>query len=266
MQVSHKIDQLISSLNELKPLLSEDKNENSKQFSDLLHGSLEGSSSIDENLKSVATLPDQKKTAEIPDWVDTDYGFDPENPRKPNMRELMESFSNKSVEDLYKEPVAVWKGVSHNASEILYGVIDANNDTRNWSEIMSADDSLSAARMETRKIYDPKVDIESIFIDGELINQQAVLKDQNENILRIIPSDITLAEATIRNFGATESSVPKNIEAKIVDGKFDNNLLSFLKSFDKKPSTVEKVVIQSAGEALAAKLSQQIPLDELAKI
>ena len=39
----------------------------------------------------------------IPSWVDPDYGYDPQNPRKPNMRELMEAISGKDVEDLYAE-------------------------------------------------------------------------------------------------------------------------------------------------------------------
>ena len=130
MQVTHQIDKLISSLNELKPLLSEDKTENAKQFSELLLESLEDSSHSNKNLKMNAALLDQKNANEIPHWVDQDYGYDPENPRKPNMRELMEAISGKSVETLYSEPAESWTSVSNNASEILYGVVDTSSDPR----------------------------------------------------------------------------------------------------------------------------------------
>ena len=55
----------------------------------------------------------QKKSVDkIPSWVDPDYGYDPQNPRKPNMRELMEAMSGKNVEDLYAEPNENWQKIS----------------------------------------------------------------------------------------------------------------------------------------------------------
>ena len=39
-------------------------------------------------------------TALITSWVDPDYGIDVEKSRKPNMRELIEAISGKSVEEL----------------------------------------------------------------------------------------------------------------------------------------------------------------------
>lgn len=266
MQVTHQIDKLISSLNELKPLLSEDKTENAKQFSELLLESLEDSSHSNKNLKMNAALLDQKNANEIPHWVDQDYGYDPENPRKPNMRELMEAISGKSVETLYSEPAESWTSVSNNASEILYGVVDTSSDPRDWSKIMAADDTLAAARAETGMLHDPKIHIESIFTNGELTNQIAILKDKKGNNLRVIPADTTLANETLRNFGATSASVPKNIEDKVIAEKFNGKLLNFLKNFDKSSSAIQQLVVQSASEVMANKISQEIPLYELAKL
>jgi len=77
---------------------------------------------------------------EIPDWVDPDYGYDPANPRKPNMREMMNA--GLSTKD---------------ASEMLYGVVGSNKDTRNWDAIMASDDIATTARAATNQMYsDPR--------------------------------------------------------------------------------------------------------------
>lgn len=266
MQVTHQIDKLISSLNELKPLLSEDKNENATQFSELLLETLEDSSNSNENLKMTTALLDQKKNSNIPHWVDQDYGYDPENPRKPNMRELMEAFSGKSVETLYSEPAENWTSVSRNASEILYGVVDNNVDARDWSKIMTAEDTLAAARAETGKLYDPKIHVESIFTNGELTNQIAVLKDKTGNNLRVIPTNTTIANETLRNFGATRASVPIDIESKVIAEKFNKNLLNFLKNFDKEPEMLETTALKATTDAIAKRLSEDIPMNERDKL
>ena len=99
-----------------------------------------------------------------------------------------------------------------------------------------------------------------------LTEQMAVIKDNRGNILTSLPSDIISAEETLLNFGATKGSIPSNLEEKIDPEKFENDLLSFLKNFDNKPITIQEVVVQSASEVIANKLSQEIPLDELAKL
>jgi len=73
---------------------------------------------------------------EIPSWVDPAYGYNPANPRKPNMREMMNA--GLSTKD---------------ASEMLYGVVGANTDTRNWDSIMASDNILSAAQQATGQMY-----------------------------------------------------------------------------------------------------------------
>ena len=74
----------------------------------------------------------------VPAWVDPDYGYDPANPRKPNMREMMEALSGRTVEELYADPDSNWQDISRKASDILYGVVGSNQDTRNFNAIMDA--------------------------------------------------------------------------------------------------------------------------------
>ena len=267
MQLAGKIDNLITELTQLRPSLSDDQTSNESRFSDLLTASLKNDdrtaeTEIDATLPSIAKLENA-----IPSWVDPDYGYDPNNPRKPNMRELMEAMSGKHVEDLYHDPEENWKKISREASEILYGVVGTNEDTRDWSSIMSSSDILTNAREQTGLMYDPEVSIQSNFNDeGILIEQVALIKDNKNNILRSLPNNVSAAEEVLLNFGATKKSIPMNIEEQIDPEVFDNDLLAFLKNFDDNTTSVQQLVIQSTSEVIINKLSQEIPPDELAKL
>jgi len=267
MQVSNQIEQLIQALNELKPLLSEDKQYNAKKFAEVLKASLENSSGNAEIKKETINVTDQKMVDQIPYWVDPNYSYDPANPRKPNMRELMQAISGKNVEELYLEQNENWENMSHKSSEILYGVLGPNKDTRDWSVIMRSDDILTAAKEETGKMLEPKVQILTKFDNnGEVTNQVAVLKDKNENILREISPDLSVAEDTLRTFGATYASVPENIEEDVVMDKFDKNLLNFLKVFDQKITTFDDIVLETTAEAMSKQMSKGDLLGDPAKL
>ncbi|MFL2775149.1 MAG: hypothetical protein ACJZ84_04165 [Paracoccaceae bacterium] len=145
--------------------------------------------------------------------------------------------------------------------------IGTNEDTRDWLSIMESENILASAQEQTRVMYEPQVDIQSNFNDsGVLTEQLAVIKDNKGNILRSLSSNIASAEETLLNFGTTKNSIPTNIEKRIDPEKFNIKLLTFLKNFDAKPTTLQQVVVQSASEVIANKLSQEIPLDELAKL
>jgi hypothetical protein len=267
MQVISKIDHLINELTRLKPQLSDDSPSNEKRFNDLLTASIATDHTVaDEDME--ATFSANAKSVDIiPSWVDPDYGYDPQNPRKPNMRELMEAMSGKSVEDLYADPDKNWQKISRQASEMLHGVVGVNEDSRDWPSIMNSSDIPTEARKQTGNMYEPEVDIQSNFdSDGVLTEQMAVIKDNKGNTLRSLPSDITSAEETLINFGATKESIPANLEERIIPGKFDSDLLAFLKNFDNNPTSIKQVIVQSASEVIANKISQEIPLDELAEL
>ena len=267
MQVISKIDHLITELTRLKPQLSDDSPSNEKRFNDLLKASIETDRAVANADKEIAFSTNAQSLDVIPGWADPDYGYDPQNPRKPNMRELMEAMSGKNVEDLYANPDENWQKISRQASELLYGVVGANADTRDWPSIMNSSNILTAAQKQTGVMYEPEVDIQSNFNnDGGLTEQIAVIKDNKGNTLRSLPTDITSAEETLINFGANRESIPANLQERISPGKFDGDLLAFLKNFDNNPTSIKQVVVQSASEVIANKISQEIQLDELAKL
>ena len=267
MQVISKIDQLISQLTELKPELSNDSSSNQKKFDALLRSNIDAVYKVPDEVSEVEVATNAKIETGIPSWVDPDYGYDPQNPRKPNVRELMEAMSGKNVEDLYAEPDENWQKISQQASEMLYGVVGANEDPRDWPSIMNSNNILTEARKQTGAMYEPGVDIQSNFNnDGVLTEQIAVIKDNKGNTLSSLPSDITSAEETLLNFGATKESIPANLEERINPGSFESDFLAFLKNFDNNPTSIQQVVVQSASEVIANKISQEIPLDELAKL
>ena len=267
MEIINRIDKLIAQLNSLKPELSDDLSGNEKKFSDLLKSSVELSSEISDPSAEIENLQNKKASNVTPDWVDKNHEYNIQNPRKPNMRELMEAISGKSVDELYSEPEESWRKINNQAADLLYGVVGSNIDTRDWASIMSSENILKSLKEQTGIMYEPTLDILSSFDENNnLTKQTAVIKDKEGNTLRSIPETLPLAEETLRNFGANSNSIPNNLEAKVNPNFFDKNLLTFLKNFDKNSPSIQQVVVQSASEAIASKLSQEIPLDELAKL
>jgi hypothetical protein len=213
MQVISKIDQLITELTKLKPILSDDSPSNEKRFNDLLTASIANSHTVASEEMEDTFSTNAKSVEIIPNWIDPDYGYDPQNPRKPNMRELMEAMSGKTVEDLYSEPDENWQKVSLPASEMLYGVVSTNEDSRDWPSIMNSGDILTEARKQTGAMHKPEVGIQSYFNDDGILTEQiAVIKDNKGNVLRSLSNDTTSAEEALLNFGATKESIPTNLE------------------------------------------------------
>jgi len=95
----------------------------------------------DANTGSTASVSDNpvtnNSTSSIPAWVDPDYGYDVNNPRKPNMREMMEMISGMPLEELYSSGQD-WSGISKQASDLLYGSVGSNQDTRDFVAITDA--------------------------------------------------------------------------------------------------------------------------------
>ena len=75
--------------------------------------------------------------------------------KKPNMRELMEAIGGKSLEELQAD--GSYSDIAKQSSELLYGVVGANQDTRNWNEIMQSDNIVSAAQQATGQMYSNNV-------------------------------------------------------------------------------------------------------------
>ena len=97
---------------------------------------------------------------EIPEWVDNDYlssyvsSAKTGNPRKPNNREMMEMIAGVPIEQLYGTmESSEWTKISRLSSDLLYGVVGSNTDTRNWEAIMDSDDPVAAAQIATSLMY-----------------------------------------------------------------------------------------------------------------
>lgn len=77
------------------------------------------------------------------------------------MRELMEAIGGKSLEELQAD--GSYSDIAKQSSELLYGVVGANQDTRNWNEIMKSDNIVSAAQQATGQMYSsPEATAETI--------------------------------------------------------------------------------------------------------
>jgi hypothetical protein len=75
---------------------------------------------------------------------------------KPGMREMMEIMSGQSLEDnFYQRPDA--QEIVTKASNVLYGDIGANLDTRDWGAIMKSADPYKAAREGLKSMYSDPV-------------------------------------------------------------------------------------------------------------
>ena len=81
----------------------------------------------------------------IPDWVDNDYlgsyviSVKQGNPRKPNNREMTEMIAGVPIEQLYGTmETSEWQKYTSQSSNLLYGVVGSNTDTRDWQAITAA--------------------------------------------------------------------------------------------------------------------------------
>ena len=151
------------------------------------------------------------------------------------MRELMEALSGRSVETLYADSNSNWQDTSRLASELLYGVVGSNKDTRNWNAIMGSSDIVKAARQATGKIYAPAVGILSIRDDaGQVTEQLATIKNADGNILRSLTGGVDYVRETLENFGATSASIPEDLISQIVVDNFSDAILETLVNFKSK--------------------------------
>jgi hypothetical protein len=82
-------------------------------------------------------MAEENTTDNIPAWVDPDYSYDPANPRKPNMREMMEMIAGKTVEEIYASGED-YSDISRMASDLIYGSVGSNEDTRDFVAIGNA--------------------------------------------------------------------------------------------------------------------------------
>jgi len=242
MELSSRIDQVMSSSEALRINAAKQSERVSAQFSSDLETALqyENEGTINEIVQPVSK--DATADEQVPSWVAPGYSFDPTAPRKPNMREFMQALSNTTVEKLLNDPNPEYQQITRLASELLYGVVGSNEDTRDWSMIMGSGDIVKAARQATAEMYAPFVDVVLIKDDaGSLTQQIATINDADGNILRSLTGGVDYVRETLENFGATSASIPEDLTSRIVVDDFSDTILDALVNFKS----------QYEGEALA---------------
>lgn len=265
MLIANKIDQLIENLNNLRPELTESKFANRQKFNDLMQSSFQIEEQVSNPSNETKEILSQQKNeiSFLPDIaphnsnVKTDVS-------KPNMKELMEKLSGRKIEDLYADPDSDWVNLSIQASEILYGVLGSRADTRNWSQIMASKHIMDEARLETGKMFQPKVEIETLYDNSENIeSQSAVIKDKSGVILRQLSNNLYQTEFALLNYGADKSSIPTNLKEKIMVDDFDQNLIEFLTSYKGSPARFANNALRTATDVLSAQIELSVKSDML---
>lgn len=166
-----------------------------------------------------------------PSWVDTDYGYDPENPRKPNVRELVEALSGKSIKDLYEQDSSVWRSYFVKASDILYGTVSTVSDTRDWQKIMASADIETAAASEFADVFEPYIDVDSTYeqvtlSDGRVENiltaQFPVIKSKDGSVLSTsLSHNIEDLKDELSRFGGSKIALNRSVLSKVIISNFD---------------------------------------------
>ena len=310
MQVLNQINNLIENLESLRPLLSDDQTLNRSHFNEILKKSLnydvvndvketsfsDSDSTTDNNdgekfddgfvtkipaepeiLATTKQSEDAIDGSAVPYWVNPDYSYDPSNPRKPYMVELMKALSSTNASELYCKENLNSQDLYSLASELLYGVLGpAESDTRDWASIMNASDIVAAARQETNKLHNPVIDIASEFDqENELINQYAVLNSSSGKTLKALHGNIETVEYILDNFGVKSDAIPPNLEDKILVKNFDAEILKMLNSLPEKSDaitvgspteTLEALAVQSHIANLSKNSSEIIPPEEFDKL
>ena len=180
----------------------------SEKFSDILKDVSET-----QNLAIISGTADPDS---IPAWVDEDYGYDPNHPRNPNIRELIQAISGQSLEDLRKENPHKFSEIAYNAKELLYGVTNFGNDTRDWHEIMASKDIVSAARMATSAHFEFQLTTHSVIEKFDEIDVETkleiVITDNDQNILKNLDDTLENTKRSLFNYGITQEKLETLIE------------------------------------------------------
>ena len=153
----------------------------------------------------------QEGDSKIEAWQHRDYYFDPNNPRKPNMREMIESLSGFTLEDLISNKTEEFEEFSKKSSELLYGVLDSEYDPRQWAKIMSANDIYQSGIEETREMYNSVIGFD--IIEGEEVSS---IKKETGETLRVLSGSKVEVEQTLKNFGLSSENLSENFLKKLI--------------------------------------------------
>ena len=184
-------------------------------------------------------MAEENTTDNIPAWVDPDFSYDPANPRKPNMREMMEAIAGKTVEEIYASGED-YTNITRMASDLIYGVVGSNADTRDFIAIGNAatdpvtgeldkEKFIAATRIATAQMYGgTTVSYQSggyeTDIDGNTIigadnkpvelPKQLYIVGNNGTILRSLGGvNVEQMADTLKTFGVQDASWVDSVSA-----------------------------------------------------
>lgn len=177
----------------------------------------------------------------IPAWVDPSYGYDPLNPRKPNLKEMMNIIDVQINSDA-EETKYLSSSSNIIAAQILYGAVGSNEDTRDWQKIMGSENIIEAAHQETAKLHEPKLEIISEF-DGDmvLVDQKAAIKNKEEETLSILGGSAAQIKEKLFTYGVTVESIPENINEQITIETFEQEVITGIQDFKSEMLDAEGV-------------------------
>ena len=147
-----QMDQLITSLQNIRATLAEDNSKNNTgdfgaMFDTALSNALE-EPTPQMNVKAAAMAIDTPAQS-FDDYMAMNLlvtNLDTSRAARPNMREFMDATG----------------ASSQDASELLYGVIGSNGDYRDWGAIMASDNPIDAARAATGQLYNSSLSYEMV--------------------------------------------------------------------------------------------------------
>ena len=147
-----QMDQLITSLQNIRATLAEDNSKNNTgdfgaMFDTALSNALE-EPTPQMNVKAAAMAIDTPAQS-FDDYMAMNLlgtNLDTSRAARPNMREFMDATG----------------ASSQDASELLYGVIGSNGDYRDWGAIMASDKPIDAARAATGQLYNSSLTYEMV--------------------------------------------------------------------------------------------------------
>jgi hypothetical protein len=201
----------------------------------------------------------------IPKWVDDDYlssyVFSVKNgtPRKPNNREMTEMIAGVPIEQLYGTmETSEWTKITTQSSNLLYGVIGSNTDTRDWNAITSAatdpttgkvdsDKFVAATQIATSQMYGgTTVSYQSggyqtdeagntiMGADGKpaLLPSELYIVGGNGAILTQVSPNVDTMSNTLQNFGIKDTSW-----IDVVTPKMGDKINNYQFAFDKLKET-----------------------------
>lgn len=275
MEVQSQIDTLIKNLKALQPRLTDDVIKNQSEFKKMLEVTLAGEASVNNEIIEANFSDIPNSDIDIPAWVNKDYPYDPLNPRKPNMREMMEALSGQKLEVLYKQTELESNKIASLSSELLHSSVPGSRDRRNWNKIMGSENVLDEVRLQNSIINKPSIDIANELDQNNSITKQyAIIKDIDGNVLTSLSGARSGIKETLKNFGVTSISISDNLEQKIVSEKFDRKVLEILYDYKKENHNFlghveefpENNSLGNTMQAIETKLSHKIPLEEIEKL